>query len=112
MPVATRHEPGAVRPGSTRCRDVALTTPRLRRPPDALWHRTSRRIVVSPGAGAATLDLRDIPALVWEALEDELSLDELVDDLAAVFDQPPDAIRGDVHALVDAMAQAGAVHRA
>ena len=55
---------------------------------------------MSPSAGVASLDLRDIPALVWEALEDELSLDELVDDLAAVFDQPPDTIRGDVHALV------------
>ncbi|MGI8686877.1 MAG: PqqD family protein [Acidimicrobiales bacterium] len=86
-----------------------MTTPRYRRPPDALWHRTSGRILVSPSDEAGVLELRDIPALVWEALDGELSLDQLVEDLAAVFDQSDEAIRADVGELVAAMVEAGLV---
>lgn len=69
---------------------------------------------MSPGDEAGVLELRDIPALVWEALDegDELSLDELVEDLADVFDQPADAIRPDVEELVAGMVQAALVRPA
>ncbi len=55
------------------------------------------------------MELRDIPALVWEAFDDDVSLDELVEDLAAVFDQSADAIRADVGEFVAAMVAAGLV---
>jgi len=64
---------------------------------------------VSPSDEAGVLELRDIPALVWEALDGELSLDQLVEDLAAVFDQSDEAIRADVGELVAAMVEAGLV---
>lgn len=64
---------------------------------------------MSPGDGAAVVELRDIPALVWEAFDDDVSLDELVEDLAAVFDQSADAIRADVGEFVAAMVAAGLV---
>lgn len=64
---------------------------------------------MSPSDEAGVLELRDIPALVWEALDGELSLDQLVEDLAAVFDQSDEAIRADVGELVAAMVEAGLV---
>ncbi len=64
---------------------------------------------MSPGDGVAVVELRDIPALVWEAFDDDASLDELVEDLAAVFDQSADAIRADVGEFVAAMVAAGLV---
>lgn len=88
-----------------------VTASRYQRPRHALWHRTSVRLVVSPDAEAATVDLRDIPALVWEALAEPLTLDELVEDLAAVFDRSGPAIRAEVEALLDDMAMAGLVEK-
>ena len=67
---------------------------------------------MSPSDQAPILELRDIPAMVWEAFGDELSLDELVDDLAAVFGEPADAIRPEVDELVTGMVQAGLLDRA
>lgn len=104
MPGSQLPEPGA---GEAAGRAAAPPPLRFRRPPDALWHRTSRRTVVSPAPGADTVELRDIPALVWEGLDQPVSLDELVGDLAAVFDRTEDAIRDEVRELVTWMVTAG-----
>lgn len=88
-----------------------MTAPRYQRPRQSLWHRTSRRLLVNPDAKACTLELRDIPALVWEVLAEPASLDELVEDLAAVFDQPAPAVRHEVSELLASMLSVGLVER-
>ena len=85
-----------------------MTAPMLVRSADALWHRTSRRLLVNPPSGA-TFELQGIEALVWDALAHEGTLDDLVEDLAAVFDRPTSAVRADVAAMVDAFVRSGAV---
>lgn len=84
-----------------------MTALRFQRPPDALWHRTSRRTVVSATAGADTAELRDIPALVWEALGDPVTLDDLVADLAGVFDRAEAEIHDEVRDLLSWMVANG-----
>ncbi len=66
---------------------------------------------MNPDAKACTLELRHIPALVWEVLAEPASLDELVEDLAAVFDQPASAVREEVSELLASMLSAGLVER-
>lgn len=85
-----------------------MTTGIVVRSPDVLWHRTSRRILVSLPAGA-TVELHGVEALVWEALAQPGTVDELVDDLAAAFDRPAPVVRADVTPLLDELVRAGAV---
>ncbi len=74
----------------------------------ALWHSTSRRTLISP-AGAETFELRGIAALVWEAIADPVTIDDLVADLAAVFDQPSDLVRETTWELLDFLVKTGVV---
>ena len=76
---------------------------------DALWHRTSRRTLVNPAGEASTFELDGIPALVWEALAEPVTLDELVDDLAAIFDQRRAVVRTEVERVLAGLEAAGAV---
>lgn len=84
-----------------------MTAARYRRPADAIWHHTSRRTIVNVGAGDVAKELRGVPALVWQAIADPVSADELAEDLAAVFDQSAPAIRDDVRELLAWMVEAG-----
>lgn len=86
-----------------------MTPSTLVRSPDAVWHRTSRRVLVSPGSGGPTFELHGIHVLVWEALAEPVALDELVADLAAVFDQPEAAVWARVGPMVDDLVGAGVV---
>lgn len=79
-----------------------------RRAPAALWHRTSRRVLVSPAAGAPLLELDGVAALVWEALAEPVAVDELAADLAAVFDQPLADVAPEVERMVAGLVAAGA----
>jgi len=85
-----------------------MTSPTVVRSPDALWHRTSGRVLVNP-AGGTTFELHGIEALVWEALAQQGTLDDLVEDLAAVFGRAASDVRADVTPLVDALVLTGVV---
>lgn len=91
--------------------DRTVTAARYQRRREAVWHRTSRRTIVNVGAGVVAQELREISALVWQVIADPVSVDELVDDLAAVFDQPAPAIRGDVRDLLSWMVASGLAER-
>ncbi|MGH9281749.1 MAG: PqqD family peptide modification chaperone, partial [Acidimicrobiales bacterium] len=61
-----------------------MTAPTYTRSDGALWHRTSRRaVVLSPGGDV--LDLVGTAALVWDALAEPVTAEELAGDLAEVF---------------------------
>lgn len=61
---------------------------------------------------AETFELRGIPGLVWQALAEPVSLDDLVDDLAVVFDQEPVRVRGEIEQLLAELTLAGVVRTA
>lgn len=86
-----------------------MTPTTLVRSPDALWHRTSRRVLVNPARGGPTFELHGIHLLVWDALAEPVALDDLVADLVAVFDQPEADVRAQVGPLVDDLMAAGVV---
>ena len=44
--------------------------------------------------------LAGLPAVIWDGLNEPVKLDELVSDLAAVFDQPADVVREEVVGLL------------
>lgn len=91
---------------------VPVTAPAYARAPAALWHRTSRRVVVRTSPAAEPLDLDGVAALVWDALSQPVTLDELADDLAAVFERPVADVRPEVERLVAGLVAAGAAAEA
>ncbi|HET7486628.1 MAG TPA: PqqD family protein [Acidimicrobiales bacterium] len=73
----------------------------------ALWHTTSRRVLVNPPEGA-TFDLDGVAGLVWEALDEPVTIDDLAADLAAVFDRPVEEVGPEVARVVAELVAAGA----
>lgn len=54
-------------------------------------------------------DLDGVAALVWDTLDEATSIDELADDLAAVFDQPLADVRSDTSKLLEGLVALGVV---
>lgn len=63
---------------------------------------------MSPPRGR-TFELGGTADLVWQALSEPATLDELADDLAAVFDQPAEIVRDEVRQLLARLVTEGVV---
>lgn len=63
---------------------------------------------MSPAAGSEVIELTGIAALVWEVLGEPVAVDDLVDDVAAVFGQTAAAVHDDLERLLVGLVDAGA----
>ena len=84
---------------------------RWQRNPAALWrHSLDGVVLLAPGADEPIVLRGGAPA-VWEGLVEPITLDGLVDDLAVAYRADLDAVRRDVHSLLDFLALAGAAEQ-
>jgi Coenzyme PQQ synthesis protein D (PqqD) len=97
-----------VRPLDVRPLDVAF---RWRRADTALWRRTLDGVVVLPIDGRAPLALRGPAARIWELLAQPLTIEELLEAIAAIYAVERDAVAGEVGWAVGELADAGALCR-
>lgn len=86
-----------------------MSTPEWRRRPDVLWRRTTDSAVVLPAGVDEPLVLSGAAALFWDVLEVPTPFDETVDLLASACQVPPEDVRIDIVALVEALADAGVI---
>jgi Coenzyme PQQ synthesis protein D (PqqD) len=88
--------------------DVAV---RWRRAEATLWRRTLGGVVVLPVDRPAPLELHGPAAGIWELLAQPMTLQELLDAIAATYAVDGDAVADEVGQAVDALADAGALCR-
>lgn len=74
---------------------------RYRRRPEALWRRSLDSVLVLLPGDEEITRIAGGGVVVWLALDDVRSIDELVADVADAFGSVPDALRGEIEATVD-----------
>lgn len=86
----------------------------MKRSADFLLRDVAGTLVVVPvGAAVASfpgmITLNETAAYIWELLEQEQTVDSLVEAMCARYDAPADKIREDVEALLGRLQSVGAV---
>ena len=86
----------------------------MKRSTDFLLRDVAGTLVVVPvGAAVATfpgmITLNETAAYIWELLEQEQTVDSLVEAMAERYDAPAEKIREDVEALVERLRSVGAI---
>ena len=86
----------------------------MKRSADFLLRDVAGTLVVVPvGAAVAAfpgmITLNETAAYIWDLLEQEQTVDALVEAMAARYDAPTEKIREDVEALVERLKSVGAV---
>lgn len=74
---------------------------RYRRRPEALWRRSLDSVLVLLPGEAEIIRIAGGGVVVWLALEEARSIDELVADVADAFGSVPEALGGEIEATVD-----------
>jgi hypothetical protein len=97
-----------VRPLDVRPLDVTV---RWRRADTTLWRRTLDGVVVLPIDTPAPLVLRGPAARIWELLAQPLTIQELLEAIAAIYAVESDAVASEVGWAVGKLADAGALCR-
>lgn len=85
---------------------------RFVRAPASLWRELTGVTLVRTVDDPEVIELWGTGALLWEALKEPVTLDELAWDLAAVVGAPPDVVARDVHDALTDLLNRGVVERA
>lgn len=81
----------------------------VRRSPDVAWVDSEDRVVLVrlDDLAAEPLVLSGSAVVIWAAVDEPLSLDDLVTQVAAAYDRPADDVRAEVEAFVASCRQLG-----
>lgn len=82
---------------------------RYRRSLEVLWRRVLDDVVLLPPGIDEPVLISGPGGLVWELLSDPVSIDEIVDQVVAVYRAVPDRVRSDMTVLLDELVRLGAV---
>lgn len=76
-----------------------------------MWRRTARGVVLRPTHSDTVLLLEASARVLWEVLERELTLDEVVQALAEVYDTTATSVREDIEGALARLEDAGVLAR-
>lgn len=87
---------------------------RFVRADDVLWRRLLDGVLVLAGAASEPVRIASPGDAVWYLLAQPVTVEEMVETIAELFDAPADAVAADVHRVLEVLIEHGAAipHRA
>jgi hypothetical protein len=82
---------------------------RVTQNPDAAWQVLEGHAFIVPPGGTGAVELDEVGTFIWELVETERSLDDLVSRICAAFEVDADRARTDCVAFLEDLGRRGLV---